>query len=94
MRLMGKEALRRRLRQRFDFTALVSRGLSCRRLSREEVARIYPGVAISPRYGLDQEPHESLLGRPAPVKAPTAPKRCRNPTTGRFESRTLQFPVW
>ena len=48
---MDEAALRRRLRQRFDFSTVVSRGLSCRQLSREEASRCFPGQAISRCYG-------------------------------------------
>jgi len=38
--------------RRFDWSSLESRGLSCRRLSRKEVAAAFPGVRVSRCYGL------------------------------------------
>ena len=52
-----------------ETAALVSRGLSCRRLSREEVARAYPGLPIHPHYG-----ESAVIATGSPTEKPATAK--------------------
>jgi hypothetical protein len=65
----------RRWLRRFDWAGLESRGLSCRRLTRKEVALAFPGVRISPWYGKARADELSaVIATGSPTEKPATAK--------------------